>query len=161
MAQKPYPQYRRLLMYSLIAGLLFLVAWLIHLWRNQPEKVIRREFKRAGVAPNVIEYWIGVAKHETGGFTSRVFKEGNNMFGMKLPKGETLAVGELPFGERQAIFKSLTDSARDQVLYFTRRFRYPTNIRSADQLVDEMSKRGYFEQDPVQYLAGVKRWLNA
>lgn len=160
MAQKPSAQYRKPLMFSLIAGLLCLVAYLIYLWRNQPEKIIRREFKRAGVAPNLIDYWVAVAKHETAGFTSRVFREGKNMFGMKPARGETLAIGQLPYGEGQAIFKSLTDSAKDQILYFTKRFRYPTNIKSAQELVENMAKRRYFEQDPRDYYEGVRRWLN-
>ena len=159
MAQKHSARYRKGLTLSLIAGLIALTAYLVYLWRNQPEKVIRREFKRAGVSPKLTDLWVAVAKHETAGFTSRVFREGRNMFGMTLPKGTTLAIGKLPYGEGQAIFKNLTDSARDQVLYFTRRFSYPTNITTAESLVDNMAKRGYFTSDPRQYLEGVKRFL--
>lgn len=159
MALKHSAQFRKPLTYFLIGGLLALVAYLVYLWRNQPEKVIRREFNRAGVSPRLTELWIAVAKHETAGFTSRVFQEGKNMFGMKPPKGETLAIGKLPYGEGQAIFRSLKDSARDQVLYFTKRFRYPTDIKTPEQLIDNMARRGYFEQDPRQYLEGVIRWL--
>lgn len=159
MAQKHSAQFRRPLTYFLTVGLLSLVAYLVYLWRNQPEKVIRREFKRSGVSPRLTDLWVAVAKHETAGFTSRVFREGRNMFGMTLPRGETLAIGKLPYGEGQAIFKSLTDSARDQVLYFTRRFRYPTNITTPESLVENMAGRGYFTSDPRQYLEGIKRFL--
>lgn len=159
MVRKRSPRFQKALTYSLLLGLAALIYWMVAKYRNNPEAAIRREFKKAGVAPNVIDYWVAVAKHETAGFTSRVFKDSNNMFGMKLARRNTLATGQLPYGEGQAIFKSVTDSAKDQILYFTKRFQYPSYFDSAESLVRFMKSKGYFEADLNDYIKAVALWM--
>lgn len=54
------------------------------------------------------------AIHETGKFTSKVFKENKNLFGMRLPQvRETLAIGSK---HNHAVYKNLLDSVRDYFL---------------------------------------------
>ena len=77
---------------------------------------------------------------------------------MKLPRGETLAIGQLPYGERQAIFRSIEDSAKDQVLFLTKRFHYPPDFTSLLDLIVYMKERGYFEDDLNNYFNAVKKW---
>lgn len=54
---------------------------------------VYKQLVRVGVAyPDVV---LAQAKIETGNFTSKIFRENNNMFGMKLPyRRQTTAVGE-------------------------------------------------------------------
>lgn len=54
---------------------------------------VYKQLVRIGVAyPDVV---LAQAKIETGNFTSKIFRENNNMFGMKLPyRRQTTAVGE-------------------------------------------------------------------
>ena len=54
---------------------------------------VYKQLVKIGVAyPDVV---LAQAKIETGNFTSKIFRENNNMFGMKLPeRRQTTAVGE-------------------------------------------------------------------
>lgn len=68
------------------------------------------------------------AVHETADFKSRVFREGNNLFGMKYPnKRETTAVG---VHRKHAKYQSWIDSVIDMKLWqdYHKRFykKYPT-----------------------------------
>lgn len=155
-------QYRKHWKYWLIGGLLFLGAGLgLLLWirRRDPETVIRSTFRKAGISERTINYWLAVSKHETAGFTSRVFQEANNLFGMKLPRGKTTATGALDYGERQAIFPSIKASAQDQLLYMFERFKYPKDFASLLDLVTYMKERGYFEDSLNNYYQGTRKWL--
>lgn len=161
MAAQHSQQFRKHWKSWLIAGLLSLVLGILVLLklRNDPTTVIKRTFARAGLSDKLASWWTAIAKHETAGFTSRVYRDGNNLFGMKLPKGETLAIGQLPYGERQAIFRSISDSAKDQVLFLTKRFHYPSDFTSLLDLIVYMKERGYFEDSLDNYYNAVRRWL--
>lgn len=53
---------------------------------------------------------------ETGHFTSKLFKEGNNLFGMKMPsKRETLSIGKKKGG--YAVFENWKKSVNDYLLW--------------------------------------------
>lgn len=54
---------------------------------------VYKQLIKVGIAyPDVV---LAQAKIETGNFTSKIFRENNNMFGMKLPeRRQTTAVGE-------------------------------------------------------------------
>ena len=80
------------------------------------------------------------AWHETGNFTSAVFLQNKNLFGMRLPKKrQTFATGS---NLNHATFKSHFDSVRD---YFKRQknFRIP-NV-SDEQYMTLTQKSGYAE----------------
>ena len=160
MEVKRSQQFRKHWKYWLSAGLLTLVG--LVLWvrmKNDPAAVIKREFRRAGLTDQLIAWWTAIAKHETANFTSRVFRDSNNLFSMKLAGKNTTAIGALPYGERQAIFRSVTDSAKDQILFMTRRWNYPKDFASLEQLISYMKARNYFEQNEADYLAAVKQWM--
>lgn len=158
MARKLSKRSRWLLIFSLVSGLIVL-AWM---WMRSkdPRSVIKRELSNAGFSDRMIAYWIAISQHETAGWTSRVYKEANNLFGMTLASRNTTAIGALPYGEHQAIYKSILDSARDQVLYLTVRFHYPKDFSSLRSLVDYMKAKGYFGDSVSNYYAGVSRWLD-
>lgn len=137
-----------------IIGLLFLA------FRKRPGLTPALAIREAlaGYPERVIQYWTAISAHETAGWTSRVYKEGNNLFGMTLATKNTTAVGKLPYGEGQAIFNSIADSAKDIRLYMERRFNYPMDFNSMAELVYYMKSKGYFTAPTLEYLASADAW---
>ena len=77
------------------------------------EQNVYRQLIKLGIAyPDVV---LAQAKIETGNFTSKIFRENNNMFGMKLPyRRQTTAVGE---SRNHAKYTSWIQSIRDYKLW--------------------------------------------
>jgi len=154
-------------------GLIFLLllAWLfltLLKTKNRPKKMIfinetlfHYIFTRivaAGFRGELAKYVFAQAAFETGNFTSDIFKENNNLFGMKLPRvRQTLATGE---NRGHATFKSIADSIEDFALFHKARAIAPT-FTSVDAYVDALNKKGYFEAPETQYAEGVKTYYNA
>jgi hypothetical protein len=91
------------------------------------------------------------AGHETGGFTSVIFKENNNCFGMKFPTiRKTFATGVL---HGHATFASLSDCLKDFLLYY-KFVKLLDTYSSIDSYVKALKERNYFEADLNQYIAG-------
>ena len=74
---------------------------------------VYKQLVKIGVAyPDVV---LAQAKIETGNFTSKIFRENNNMFGMKLPyRRQTTAVGE---SRNHAKYTDWIQSIRDYKLW--------------------------------------------
>lgn len=79
---------------------------------------------------------------------------------MKIAKGNTTAIGQLEYGEGQAIFPSVKASAEDIRLYMEKRFKYPRQFNSLKDLVYRMKERAYFEIPAESYYKGVEYWYN-
>lgn len=112
----------------------------------------------AGYPEQTIRNWIAISAHETGGWTSRIYREANNLFGMTLASKNTTAIGRGPYSEGQAIFASIDDSAKDIRLYMEKRFSYP---RSFPTLLDQilyMKSKGYFTDSVDNYYNAVSKW---
>lgn len=103
------------------------------------------------------KYWLipvrvlySQAWHETGGFTSPIFKEHNNLFGMKHPKKrKSTSTGT---AKGHAVFSSQLSSIYDYFLrqsYFNIKFDYPRQY-----MVDTVNS-GYAEDEI--YLS---KWIN-
>lgn len=91
------------------------------------------------------------AGHETGGFTSVIFKENNNCFGMKFPSiRKTFATGT-QYGH--ATFASLTDCIKDFLLYY-KFVKLLDTYSGIDTYIKALKERNYFEADLNQYIAG-------
>lgn len=90
------------------------------------------------------------AYHETGGFTSKVYKENKNLFGMRQPKKrKTFATGTK---NNHAIFKTLAASIRD---YFLRQKEFNISNQTNDSFIDETVNSGYAEDKKYK-----SKWLN-
>jgi uncharacterized FlgJ-related protein len=97
------------------------------------------------------------AAHETYNFSSRIFIENHNLFGMKLAKiRKTLAIGER-YGH--AIFRSLEDSVKDLILYFEAQ-RIDKNFIDSDSYIETIKNKGYFEASIQEYQKGTAYFLN-
>lgn len=94
-------------------------------------------------------------KHETGGFTSNIFIEGNNMSGMKHPSvRKTLSLGT---HRKHAKYASVEDCILDYVYYLEAR-KLPTHEVSVKKYLKLLKNKGYFEDDFNSYYKGVRNY---
>ena len=95
------------------------------------------------------------AAHETGNFTSSIFKINNNPFGMKLPEvRQTTAIGER---NGHAYYKSIEDAVRDYKLYYSFQ-KYPVTWPDTDTFVQALKDKYYFEAKTEDYKKAVKQF---
>lgn len=119
--------------------------------------LIQRTFERAGYSQTMIDSLMGVAMHETGGFTSDIFKENNNPWGMKVPRVRpNKVIGE---NRGHGVYASLEDAMQDKLLYLES-MKYPKDVGDPRDHVDLMKRRGYFRAPLVIYKNGVLKWLD-
>lgn len=110
-------------------------------------KIIRANLPEA-YSNEFVKMLTAIAMHETGVFKSNIYRENNNLFGMKLPTiRETKATGE---NRGHATFASLDDSVKDMELYLNE-FKYKKNWQKIRDLVGEMKRNGYFTAPVTTY----------
>lgn len=109
----------------------------------------------------VLKYWFGFGKisteviygqtkHETGDFTSRIFKENKNLFGMRLPKKrKTVATGERYY---HATYKNIYGSILD---YFYRQKAFNVNSTSDSKFIESTVDSNYAEDRHYK-----DKWIN-
>jgi hypothetical protein len=130
----------------------------------------KRDPEAAFSEKNLEEYfpyrnWIlAQAKHETANFTSNVYKQTNNLFGMKRASkrpqlGTDSLITEGNDGNPFRQYKSPGESVRDYVLYL-RHFKVSTGYSRVDQFLTRLYRQGYWESSYKPYLEGVKRFLS-
>jgi hypothetical protein len=111
----------------------------------------------AGFRGELAKYVFAQAAFETGNFTSQIFKENNNLFGMKLAAiRTTLATGE---NRGHAKFNSIVDSIKDFALYHKAR-AYSTVFASLPSYINTLHQKGYFEAEKDAYQKGVELYYN-
>jgi hypothetical protein len=138
------------------AGLLILLiglSWLL-LRSRSPKETIKTILSQKLNDQNV-KYWTAISAFETAGWTSDIYKENHNLFGMRLPSKNTTAIGE---NRGHAVFKDDAGSAKDLLLYFDRLNWSKVNYSSIDEIVQMQVAKGYFTADPALYLSGAKQW---
>lgn len=123
---------------------------------ENPKKIIFETLTKSGMDAVTARFWVAVSAHETGGWTSRIYRENHNLFGMRLPSANTTAIGAK---HGHAVFRSDLDSAKDLVMYFDRLKWKQINFSDSDSLVDEMKRKKYFEAPLDLYKNAVKKWL--
>lgn len=97
------------------------------------------------------------AAHETGNFSSYIFKANNNLFGMRHPKIRiTHSLGE---HKGYAIYSDIQDSILD-ILDWLHFHRIAKPFKTIDEYVTAIHERGYFEDKPENYIAGMKHFYN-
>jgi len=108
-----------------------------------------------GVNEQTIRYWIAVSAFETAGWTSRVFRDSNNLFNLRVPGSD-----RLPYGENQTIYGNLEDSVTGLFKHVLRPYQYPLQYNSIPELVTAMKQRGYFTSGLQSYIDGVVSWYS-
>ena len=108
-----------------------------------------------GFYPDTAKIITAQAAHETGNFTSSIFRYNNNCFGMKLPKTrKTLATGE---SRGHAVYNSVFDSVGDFWLWY-QYVNLPHYWKDIETYIGALKMKGYFEDSQDNYLKGVKRF---
>ena len=108
------------------------------------------------------KFMVVQSQHETGNYTSHVFKSNNNAFGYKFYPGSAyqLAGGvKSPEGDPYAAYASVSDSAREVAAWIGRRKDKFVTVKTVDQYVHTVKQAGYFGDKESNYLADVKRYL--
>lgn len=121
---------------------------------NPTDTLIYETLLEAGYNPM---YWVVVARHETGNYTSSIYENARNLFGMKLPKiRPTTAIGEFAGHARYFDRKASVD---DLILYMDY-FDYPKSFSSLSGQVRYMKEKGYFGDSYENYYNACNRIWN-
>jgi hypothetical protein len=155
MSKKLFQSLKRLFLFAL--GLY--LVYKTFLRTNSPEKAIKKAFSGSKYE-SLIPFIQAQAKHETGNFTSSIFVNSKNMFGMGVPeKRNSLRSGVFVAkdGVQYSKFDSVLDSAKDFRLYLeNQNFPIP---KTEQAYVWELKRRGYFTDSYLNYLLGLQRFL--
>jgi hypothetical protein len=102
---------------------------------------------------NIAKYITAQAAHETANFSSRLFTENRNLFGMKFA-GQALAENKNGF----ASYNSLEDSTTDFLNYY-RINKYKLEYGTPDEYATALKLNGYYTAPISEYLKGMKYFL--
>jgi hypothetical protein len=123
---------------------------------------ISSPFLRASKFRKLAPLLEAMAKHETGNFNSRLFKEANNMFGMGVPvRRSSFSIGSTGFnveGVKQSNYKDTEQGIADMVAYL-HFVNAPTEFSSPEKFVSWLKSKNYFTDSESNYLRGLKSWL--
>jgi len=122
---------------------------------TSPGNLIAKILGEKGYSSEMIHNWVAVSAHETGRWTSNLFRNANNLFGMKQPlKRYSLSTG--PTSSGFATFSSQSDSVLDLVAYMEE-FNYPKSFDTLFDQITFMKSKGYFQEPLDQYYYSVKK----
>lgn len=115
-----------------------------------------------GIEDNAARILVAQALHETGGFKSKLFKENNNLFGMK----EAVKRPETADGTKNghAFYSSWQESAEDLLLWLKYTGAFSTfgnglkNLPSAEKYALWLKSKGYYEDTFINYQNGLNSW---
>jgi len=148
-----------LILVAFAFGLLMLFRQFLIISRRKekPLQAISRILRKQGLESSMIRLLQAQAIHETGNFTSRLFKENNNVFGMKIPSiRKTLNVAQDP--EIFSQFVSIDDSIKDMLFYLDH-FSIPLDLADPFLYAQILKDKNYYE-DPVEvYFKGLSNGL--
>lgn len=147
-----------LLILSIIALIPFLLNLLL-----PTKQLILATLKRRGYSDRMASYWVAVSQFETANWTSKLYTNSNNLFGMmfvnnKRPNHQS---GEVQASEGMfATFRSRADSVKDLADYMDY-MKYPKDFETLLDLIQFMAKKNYFYAPNLEaYYEGVRRYYN-
>jgi len=116
--------------------------------------------KKYGLNDNLSKWATSQSGHETGGFTSAIYKSNNNAFGMKYA-GQITAQGEK---NGYAYYTTVENSVIDFVAWYNRHrsniFSLPLIIFDLKDYVRFLKNQNYFEAPESEYLTGCEHFYN-
>lgn len=102
-------------------------------------------------------YIAAIAAHETGVFSSAIFRENRNLFGMKQPaRRDTLALGT---SRGHAVFSTYQDNITDFIFYLQHFRNNPDDQLSLANWVHRLKHNNYFEDTLENYYRGSRSHL--
>lgn len=109
-----------------------------------------------GLAEGFAEIVVSQSAHETGGWSSAVFRSNNNGFGMRYPRiRQTTAVGEKG---GYSVYETVADSFKD-IVFYLKYVRIPKAAEASVSTYSEFLKmRKYYEDEFSNYANGVAAW---
>lgn len=131
---------------------------------------------KGGFTPTSAKLVVAQARHETGNYTSNVFKKNNNLFGMKFV-GQPLATRGTPAPKSEwgcggtcnsdfySKYASVSDSVQDLInrnLKITRKgvtFQQLVNAKDSTEYANLLKQRGYYGATVALYDRGLKSAL--
>lgn len=150
----------------LILAMLCVIALLIYIFQKKKSTTVSSFssnniylfLKKYGLSEELSKYATAQAAFETAGFTSRIFKENNNAFGMKWA-GQAIPIGEK---NEYANYDSVEASCADFVSWWNKTRRNIFNLTlytgSLSYYVRYLKINNYFTAPESNYLAGVISW---
>lgn len=126
-----------------------------------------------GLPDPLASLFVAQAKHETGGFTSRFFRENNNAFGYAYYAGSLYQTGAGDLADNRqpiASYASIEDSAKEIIDWLYRRLRQGrlmvkgavinslAEIKTPEDYAQALKGAGYYGDKLENYLAGLKRF---
>ena len=119
------------------------------------DEEVLRVLKEQGVGEVLSQIILAQAKHESGNFTSVIFEENWNPFGMKQARvRQNTAIGT---NRGHAVYLSLYDAVLDYV-YYMRARNIPFQGESVNSYVMILKSKGYFEDGYNNYARGVRKF---
>ena len=117
-----------------------------------------------GMDSDIAKYATAQAAHETANFSSALFLNYNNAFGMTYVKQSYANGGIQSGGYSYATYKTVQDSCKDLLSWYNVSMGKLSNVfLSIDSLADYVSflKTGnYFEADETEYLSGCQYYFD-
>lgn len=86
---------------------------------------------------------VKLARFETGNYTSRIFKENKNLFGMKMPGTGSRHTTAVKDSNGYAYYDSYTESIIDLKLYFARYGSHLSGYSAVDNYKDFLTKKTF------------------
>lgn len=121
-----------------------------------------------GINDTLANLIVAQARHETGDFTSKIFKENNNAFGYtfvaggqyQLPSKGRIADNKQP----TAMYASVEDSTKEMVAWLQRREKEGklkmSELTTPEAYAAALKKSGYYTDAESRYLTAMRKWLS-
>lgn len=123
--------------------------------RQEYAKELVEIFIQGGLSEKEARYWVSVSAHETGGWTSELYNDNVNLFGMKQPsERQTTSKGEL---NGYASYSDDEQSVKDILLWIHAR-EFGAEHESLRKFTSAMKSKGYYEADYMEYTNAVIQW---
>lgn len=154
--------WRGLLFLLLLLALLFQLLRILTRRKKMTTKSnkveqLRAALIKAGFKKETAALIVAQAAHESANFTSVLYTEYNNPFGMKQPLVRKTTSKATFRG--YAVFESIEAAAVDMLLWFKAR-KMPLTFTSTENYIDVLITKQYFEAGKAEYLNGVNYFYN-
>lgn len=147
-------------MLFLTVGLLIALLVKMLLRMQTKASAINQAFKNTEYA-GLIPLIVAMAKHETGNFASKLYMDGRNMFGMKMPSRRPTVARPLrkaSDGGVYAGYSSDYNSAKDLLLWM-QYTKFPAMVSTPESFATALKERGYYTDTLENYSKALRRWL--
>ena len=151
---------KRLKAYLVLLSLFAVIGLIVRLLtrrrdQNQQAQLIIQTLMSKGMDLQTARQWVTVAALETNGFTSQVYKDSHNLFGLR--RADKPALG---YGEHQNIFPNDLDSINALFEWVIKYWNYPLNFSSIQDQAEFMKSKWYYGGDIPTYVKNMVYWWN-